>query len=143
MRKIHPFLLVLALLIPGLAVAETTRQNEETGFRAVIDDRGGLQDEAVYEGIFETIVLSSVCGLRKPGDAIYRLACDDMGIEPARCASVGDNLENDIPGAWRAGIGLNILYHSPEQRHIVPITDANRPDFEIWDFRELLHIFEA
>ncbi|MBR0425128.1 MAG: HAD family hydrolase [Clostridia bacterium] len=95
------------------------------------------------EGIFETIVLSSVCGLRKPGDAIYRLACDDMGIEPARCASVGDNLENDIPGAWRAGIGLNILYHSPEQRHIVPITDANRPDFEIWDFRELLHIFEA
>lgn len=95
------------------------------------------------EGVFETIVLSSVCGLRKPGDAIYRLACDDMGLEPARCASVADNLDSDIPGAWKAGIGVNILFHSPEQRHIVPITDANRPDYEIRDFRELLTIFEA
>lgn len=55
-RKILPFLLILALLIPGLAAAETTRQNEETGFRAVIDDRGGLLDEAEYEGIFETMM---------------------------------------------------------------------------------------
>lgn len=94
------------------------------------------------EDAFETIVLSSVCGLRKPGDAIYRLACDDMGLEPNRCASIADNLDTDIPGAWKAGIGVNVLYHSPERKHIVPITDANRPDFEIRDFRELLHIFE-
>lgn len=91
---------------------------------------------------FETIVLSSVCGLRKPGDAIYRLACDDMGLEPKRCASIADNLDTDIPGAVRAGIGVNILFHSPEGKHLVPITDANRPDFEIRDMRELLHIFE-
>ena len=99
-----------------------------------------LQDEHL-ENVFETIVLSSVCGLRKPGDAIFRLACDDMGLEPNRCASIGDNLDNDIPGAQRAGIGMNILFHSPERRHIVPITDANRPDYEIWDFRDLLQIF--
>ena len=99
--------------------------------------------EEHLEGAFETIVLSSVCGLRKPGDAIYRLACDDMGLEPMRCVSIGDNLDNDIPGAVKAGIGMNILYHSPEHRHIVPITDANRPDYEIRDFRELLQIFEA
>ena len=101
-----------------------------------------LHDEHLTD-TFETIVLSSVCGLRKPGDAIYRLACDDMGIEPGRCASIGDNLDNDMPGASKVGIGVNILFHSPERRHIVPITDANRPDYEIRDFRELLHIFEA
>lgn len=93
------------------------------------------------EDTFETIVISSVCGLRKPGDAIYRLACDDMGIEPKRCASIGDNLDNDIPGALKAGIGINILYHSPEGKHLIPITDANRPDYEIRDFRELTQIF--
>ena len=97
--------------------------------------------EEHLEGVFETQMLSSVCGLRKPGDAIYRLACDDMGIEPRRCASIGDNLDNDIPGAWKAGIGINVLYHSPERKHIIPITDANRPDYEIRDFRELLNIF--
>ncbi|MBR0082015.1 MAG: HAD family hydrolase [Clostridia bacterium] len=101
-----------------------------------------LREERL-EDAFETIVLSSVCGLRKPGDAIYRLACDDMGIEPNRCASVADNLDTDIPGAVKAGIGVNVLFHSPEQRHIVPITDANRPDYEIRDFLELLRIFEG
>ena len=100
-----------------------------------------LQEEHI-EDVFETIVISSVCGLRKPGDAIYRLACDDMGLEPQRCASVADNLDTDIPGAWAAGIGVNVLFHSPERKHIIPITDANRPDYEIRDFRELTQIFD-
>ena len=129
--------------------AEVLRELKARGYRlGVISNLIGedyevnrwLHEEHL-ENVFETIVLSSVCGLRKPGDAIYRLACDDMGIEPRRCASVGDNLDNDLPGAVKAGIGKNILFHSPEQRHIIPITDANRPDYEIRDFRELLNIF--
>lgn len=100
-----------------------------------------IQDEHLT-GIFDSIVLSSVCGLRKPGEKIYRVACKDIGLEPARCGSIGDNLDNDIPGAWKAGIGVNVLFHSPERKHIIPITDANRPDYEIHDFRELTGIFE-
>lgn len=99
-----------------------------------------IADEGLSD-VFDPIVLSSVCGLRKPGDAIYRLACERMGFMPARCASIADNLDTDIPGAWKAGIGVNVLYHSPERKHVIPITDANRPDYEIRDFRELLHIF--
>ncbi len=128
---------------------ETLRTLKERGYRlGIISNLIGedyevkkwLQAEHI-EDVFETIVISSVCGLRKPGDAIYRLACDDMGLEPNRCASVADNLDTDIPGAWAAGIGVNVLYHSPERKHIIPITDANRPDYEIRDFRELTHIF--
>lgn len=100
-----------------------------------------IKDEHLT-GVFETIVLSSVCGRRKPGAEIFRLACDGLKLLPKECGSIGDNLDNDIPGAWEAGIGVNVLYHSPEQKHIIPITDANRPDFEIRDFRELLNIFE-
>ena len=128
---------------------ETLRTLKERGYRlGIISNLIGedyevkkwLQAEHI-EDVFETIVISSVCGLRKPGDAIYRLACDDMGLEPKRCASVADNLDTDIPGAWAAGIGVNVLFHSPERKHIIPITDANRPDYEIRDFRELTHIF--
>ncbi len=128
---------------------EVVRTLKERGYRlGIISNLIGedyevnqwLRDEQI-EDVFETIVISSVCGLRKPGDAIYRLACDDMGLEPKRCASVADNLDTDIPGAWKAGIGVNVLYHSPERKHVIPITDANRPDYEIRDFRELLHIF--
>lgn len=99
-----------------------------------------LQAEGLTD-VFDTIVVSSVCGLRKPGEAIYRLACEKMGLKPERCASVADDLETDFLGAWKAGIGVNVLYHSPQSRFGVPITDANRPDYEIRDFIELLRIF--
>ena len=39
MKKIFAFLLLLILLLPGLAGAETmTRQNDGTGYRAVIEE---------------------------------------------------------------------------------------------------------
>ena len=94
------------------------------------------------EDMFETLVISSVCGLRKPGDRIYRIACENLNLPPSRCASIADNLDTDILGARKAGIGVNVLYHSPEGKHVIPITDANRPDYEIRDFRELLEIFD-
>ncbi len=96
----------------------------------------GMEDE------FETLVISSVCGLRKPGDEIYRIACDNLQLSPSCCASIADNLDTDIPGAKKAGIGVNVLFHSPERKHVIPITDQNRPDYEIRDFSELLQIFD-
>ena len=57
MKKILAFLLILALLIPGLAAAEATaRKNEETGYRAVIDDAAGLLDAAEYDAVFDTMM---------------------------------------------------------------------------------------
>ena len=51
MKKILAFLLLLVLLVPGLASAET-RKNEETGYIAVIDDSGSLLDAAEYDSVF-------------------------------------------------------------------------------------------
>ena len=57
MKKLLAFLLILTLMIPGLAAAEAkTRQNEETGFRAVIEDGAGLLDTAEYEGVFASMM---------------------------------------------------------------------------------------
>ena len=42
---------------------------------------------------FKTVVLSSVLGIRKPAPAIYLEAARRVGVEPARCAYVGDNLK--------------------------------------------------
>ena len=57
MKKILAFLLLLALLVPGLAAAETqTRKNEETGYIAVIEDGAGLLDAAEYDGLFGTMM---------------------------------------------------------------------------------------
>ncbi len=56
MRKILLFMLALALLLPVISTAESmTRQNGETGFRAVIDDSAGLLDNAEYDGVMEAM----------------------------------------------------------------------------------------
>lgn len=82
--------------------------------------------------------MSSVCGLRKPCSEIYRVACRDIGAEPSDCVSVADNVKRDITGAKEAGIGANIIFRSPEKKHAVEFTEANRPDAVISDFREIL-----
>ena len=52
MKKLLAFLLALELLLPGLALAEVqTQKNDETGWRAVIDDRGSLLDAAEYDDV--------------------------------------------------------------------------------------------
>ena len=63
MKKIFAFLLALILLLPGLAAAETkTRQNETTGFKAVIEDQAGLLDPAEYDSLFATMMpITDVC----------------------------------------------------------------------------------
>ena len=134
--------------VPG--GAEVVRLLKERGYRPGIisnligedyEVRKWLKTEGM-EDLFETLVISSVCGRRKPGGEIYRIACGGLNLPPARCASIADNPDTDIPGARKAGIGMNVLYHSPEGKHDVPITDFNRPDYEIRDFRELLLIFD-
>ena len=97
-------------------------------------------EEDGLDPYFDAVVLSSVCGLRKPGAEIYRVACRAIGAAPEDCVSVADNVKRDIPGAKEAGIGANILFRSPEKKHAVEYTEENRPDAVISDFREILDL---
>ena len=89
---------------------------------------------------FDTVILSSVCGFRKPGPDIYRIACDSIGVAPEDCVSIADNIKRDIPGAKAAGIGCNIIFDSPEKKHPVVFTEDTRPDAVITDFHEILDL---
>lgn len=95
-------------------------------------------EEDGLDQYFDTVILSSVCHLRKPDSEIYRVACKSIGVAPEDCVSVADNIKRDIPGAKIAGIGCNIIFDSPEKKHPVVFTEETRPDAVIQDFRELL-----
>lgn len=97
-------------------------------------------EEDGLDQYFDAVVLSSVCGLRKPCFEIYQLAAKEMGVELADCVSVADNIKRDIPGAKRAGVGCNIIFSSPEKKHPVEFTEETRPDAVIEDFREILDL---
>jgi FMN phosphatase YigB (HAD superfamily) len=90
---------------------------------------------------FKSVVLSSVFGIRKPHPAIYHEAARRAGVEPARCAYVGDNLKRDVTGTRAAGFGMVIIMISPQNLAEATITDENRPDIIIHEFRELLEFF--
>jgi putative hydrolase of the HAD superfamily len=94
-----------------------------------------------YEQYFASVVLSSVLGIRKPSTEIYYEAARRAGVEPARCAYVGDNLKRDVTGTRSAGFGMIVIMISPEELAESEITDENRPDVIIHEFRQLLGIF--
>lgn len=97
-------------------------------------------EEDGLDSLFDCVVLSSVCHLRKPDPEIYRMACRQLNVAPAECVSVADNLKRDVTGAKATGIGCNIIFRSPEKKHPVEFTDENRPDAVIAAFPELLDL---
>ena len=97
-------------------------------------------EEDRLDGYFDSVVLSSVCHLRKPGAEIYHIAARELGVDLADCVSVADNIKRDIPGATAAGVGCNVIFRSPEKKHPVEFTEENRPDAVIDAFPELLEL---
>jgi putative hydrolase of the HAD superfamily len=94
-----------------------------------------------YEQYFASVALSSVLGIRKPSPEIYYEAARRAGVEPARCAYIGDNLKRDVTGTRSAGFGMIVIMISPEELAESEITDENRPDVIIHEFRQLLDVF--
>jgi putative hydrolase of the HAD superfamily len=41
--------------------------------------------------------------MEKPNPEIFRMACKELGVEPAQALHVGDHKTNDIVGASAAG----------------------------------------
>ena len=61
-----------------------------------------LRDHHRIDGLFKVIVNSSRVGMAKPDVRIYCLAAERMGVEPAACVHIDDDVEN-VEGARRAG----------------------------------------
>jgi putative hydrolase of the HAD superfamily len=94
-----------------------------------------------YEPYFKAVILSSVEGIRKPNPAIFYEAARRVGVEPVRCAYVGDNLKRDVTGSRAAGFSITVILQSPVELAEAEITDKNRPDLIIHDFHQLLDVF--
>ena len=80
------------------------------GIRMVIGSNfdGRLRDVAErlpeLAALSQSLVISSEVGYRKPHAHFYRAACERLALPADRVLSVGDDLENDVQGAKRAGL---------------------------------------
>ena len=77
--------------------------NFDGRLRGVVNGLPELRDRA------ETLVISSEVGFRKPHPSFFYAACAQLGLPPDKVLCVGDDAENDVRGAIRAGLSGLLL----------------------------------
>jgi putative hydrolase of the HAD superfamily len=77
--------------------------NFDRRLRGVI---GGLPE---LSGWVDALLISSEVGFRKPHPSFFQAACARLGLPPEKILCVGDDVENDVRGAIRAGLAGLLL----------------------------------
>ncbi len=107
-----------------------------------------LQEYGV-SGYFEYILLSSVCGLRKPDRRIFDLCRNSMGLKAEEMAYVGDTISRDVIGVKNAGWGLMIrILFSEAKPHVLERERklegcGYQPDYTIKALPEVIGIIRS
>ncbi len=125
-------------------VAELDQRGYKLGIIANTITETEIPDWMEAEGItgyFGSVVLSSKVRIRKPNPEIYWEAARRIGVEPSKCAYVGDNPVRDVEGAQKAGFGMVIILVEPDTLKKEPPTGEHKPDYFIQTCTDLLDIF--
>jgi putative hydrolase of the HAD superfamily len=96
-------------LVPVPGALETITTLRERGLKTGLitvcsEDVVLLWDETPFNGLFDATVFSATCGLRKPDPRIYRLALEQLEVEPDEAVFVGDGANDELAGAQRVGM---------------------------------------
>ena len=100
-------------------------------------------EQAGMSKYFETMILSTVCGIRKPSPEIFWLATRAMNIDPACCAYLGDRISRDVVGSRNAGFAMAILIEPLGKPRLDEQDQTAKPDKVIHELSELLNIFPS
>jgi putative hydrolase of the HAD superfamily len=68
------------------------------------EDTVDVWPETPFAGLFDVEVFSCSCGLRKPDPRIYRIALEELGVQPSQALFVGDGANDELAGAEQVGM---------------------------------------
>ena len=94
--------------------------------------------------LFETVVVSCDVGYMKPHRRIYEVTFERLGVEPAECLMVGDDLRADVEGPQT--LGMMAVWRRPPADRPVRATDERvtdgsvKPDYAVDQIAELLDL---
>jgi|CXWL01.1.fsa_nt_gi HAD superfamily hydrolase (TIGR01549 family) len=111
----------------GLLLGLAANQPHQT--LAVLDDCGLGQ-------FFHHREVSGTHGYRKPDLRLFLRCCEDLGVTPDECLTVGDRIDNDIAPAKLLGIRA-ILFRTGRHIDQQPRAHHEVPDAEVRDAKEL------
>jgi putative hydrolase of the HAD superfamily len=97
-------------------LAELRRRGYLLGLITVCsEDVEQLWEETPFAGLFDAAVFSCAVGLRKPDPRIYRLALEELGVEPEEAIFVGDGANDELAGAERVGMRAVLIHREGEE----------------------------
>jgi putative hydrolase of the HAD superfamily len=102
----------------------------------------GIRDALYSLGLlryFDSVVVSSAMGYRKPHASLFRRALEELGVAAGAAVFVGDRLVEDVSGAQAVGMRA-VLTHQYRQEFVEG--GATRPEAVIARLAELPSVIE-
>jgi putative hydrolase of the HAD superfamily len=104
-------------------------------------DTPAMWHASAFAGLVDVEVFSSEVRLRKPDRAIYRYACDRLGVEPSDCLYCGDGAYRELTGARELGMtAVEIRDPSVDVATMLHLEGDDWDGARIGDLRELLEM---
>jgi putative hydrolase of the HAD superfamily len=109
-----------SLLRPRDGAVETLEELRTRGRRVGLitvcsEDVPDVWGETAFADLFDATVFSCSVGLRKPDPRIYRLACEQLSVEPGEAMFVGDGANDELAGAERVGMRAVLVHRAGEE----------------------------
>jgi len=95
-----------------------------------------LRDEGIL-GCFDTVLDSTIEGIRKPAPEIFHRALRRLSLPPEQAAYVGDKFEIDVAGS--RAVGMKAIWITGRSRKRCP--DPKLPDAIVRLLPEILSLF--
>ncbi len=107
-------------------VAPALRAIHEAGIAVCVGSNFDSRLRPVVMGLpdlswaVDALVISSEVGFRKPHASFFEAVCQRLGLSAGQILCVGDDLENDVRGAMRAGLSALLLDRGAQGPHDFP-----------------------
>jgi putative hydrolase of the HAD superfamily len=129
-------------LVPRAGVIDTLAEIKARGLkRGLITNTSqviaDIWSETAFPEHLDASILSVHVKLRKPDPAIYLLACNRLGVDPADCLYVGDGGANELTGAADVGMTAVLIATAYDD---APALGASR---QAWDGTQIASIPEV
>jgi putative hydrolase of the HAD superfamily len=120
------------LLAPRPGAVETLGELRAQGRRVGLitvcsEDVPDVWSETPFVDLFDATVFSCSVGIRKPDPRIYRLACQELGVEPNEAMFVGDGANDELAGAERVGMRSVLIHREGEEPQWDEVRDWQGP----------------
>jgi len=100
------------------------------------DPRDLLKSHGIYD-MFQSIQFSIVPGYCKPAPYMLIQNAHEMGVNPLKCAFIGDDIKRDVPAAKNAGMHPILIVNEGKE-----ITPGDEGLTVIHELNELLELFD-